>query len=188
MVDYVYDVNRMIDLAGGDLASKRQAKNRFMVNATTTTASRNTSPAITCPAAWRYSMNGKCTRTPIIWKSRMPRRSSGIRNRSRPACVWSRRRSLGCGASSSGVRDPAADPQTDWSLRGFTFGEQLGRNQSSITIEKTDLSTKGLAQFIFSEFCRLHWSARPFVNVGDDWALEPFRPRGRPIKKPIKGT
>jgi len=28
--DYVYDVRRMIDLAGGDLASKRQAKNRFM--------------------------------------------------------------------------------------------------------------------------------------------------------------
>ncbi len=30
--DYVYDVNRMIDLAGGDLSSKRQAKNRFMRN------------------------------------------------------------------------------------------------------------------------------------------------------------
>jgi len=28
--DYLYDVTRMIDLAGGDLASKRQAKNRFM--------------------------------------------------------------------------------------------------------------------------------------------------------------
>src|SRR5690349_11723610 len=30
--DYVYDVRRMIDLAGGDLASKRQAKNRFLRN------------------------------------------------------------------------------------------------------------------------------------------------------------
>src|SRR5687767_1704073 len=30
--DYVYDVGRMIDLAGGDLASKRQAKNRFLRN------------------------------------------------------------------------------------------------------------------------------------------------------------
>ena len=30
--DYVYDVNRMIDLAGGDLSSKRQAKNRFLRN------------------------------------------------------------------------------------------------------------------------------------------------------------
>src|SRR6185312_2484598 len=30
--DYIYDVNRMIDLSGGDLASKRQSKNRFMRN------------------------------------------------------------------------------------------------------------------------------------------------------------
>src|SRR6476661_1819406 len=30
--DYLYDVTRMIDLAGGDLASKRQAKNRFARN------------------------------------------------------------------------------------------------------------------------------------------------------------
>ena len=28
--DYIYDIDRMIDLAGGDLASKRQAKNRFL--------------------------------------------------------------------------------------------------------------------------------------------------------------
>src|SRR5207237_7292140 len=29
-----------------------------------------------------------------------------------------------------------------------------------------------LAQYIFSEFCRLDWADRPFVNVGDDWGLE----------------
>jgi ribosomal protein S18 acetylase RimI-like enzyme len=65
------------------------------------------------------------------------------------------------------------NPNSDstWRLRGFTFGEQLGRNQSSITIEKTDLETKGLAQFIFSEFCSRHWGHLPFVNVGDDWGL-----------------
>jgi hypothetical protein len=48
----------------------------------------------------------------------------------------------------------------------------LGPQQSSITIEKTRLDTKGLAQFIFSEFCRSDWSDRPLVNVGDDWGLE----------------
>ena len=30
--DYLYDVNCMINLTGGDLASKRQSKNRFMRN------------------------------------------------------------------------------------------------------------------------------------------------------------
>jgi [ribosomal protein S18]-alanine N-acetyltransferase len=58
------------------------------------------------------------------------------------------------------------------SLRAFTFGEHLGVGQSSITIEKTDLQVKGLAQFIFSEFCRVYWADRPLVNVGDDWGLQ----------------
>src|SRR5690606_25867921 len=41
-----------------------------------------------------------------------------------------------------------------------------------IVVEKTDLETKGLAQFIFSEFCRLHWAHRPQVNAGDDWGVQ----------------
>jgi len=71
--------------------------------------------------------------------------------------------------SASDLESEIPDP---WQVRGFTFGEPLGRDQSSITVEKTDLGTKGLAQFIFSEFCRVEWSDRPLVNVGDDWGLE----------------
>src|SRR5690606_24634811 len=56
-------------------------------------------------------------------------------------------------------------------LKAFTFGEALGGSQSSITVEKTDLECKGLAQFIFSEFCRTQWADRPLCNVGDDWGL-----------------
>ena len=70
-------------------------------------------------------------------------------------------------------------------VQGFTFGEHAGADQSSITIEKTDLAIKGLAQFIFSEFCRLHWADRPFVNVGDDWGLESLawtKQSYRPVK------
>lgn len=56
---------------------------------------------------------------------------------------------------------------------GFTFGERLaGGGQGAIAVEKTDLRTKGLAQFIFSEFCRRNWSDCPLVNVGDAWGLE----------------
>ena len=68
---------------------------------------------------------------------------------------------------------PAAPVDADgFAPKAFTFGEPLGASQSSITIEKTDLSVKGLAQFIYSEFCRTCWSGRPLVNVGDDWGLE----------------
>jgi hypothetical protein len=76
-------------------------------------------------------------------------------------------------------------PSSGWLLRAFTFGEALGDHQSSITIEKTDLSIKGLAQFIFSEFCRTYWSKLPLVNVGDDWGLETLawtKQSYRPVK------
>ena len=45
--------------------------------------------------------------------------------------------------------------------------------------------TKGLAQFIFSEFCRVNWFDRPLVNVGDDWGLETLawtKQSYRPVK------
>src|SRR5262249_3666845 len=46
---------------------------------------------------------------------------------------------------------PGGGDSAPSSVRGFTFGEFLGHDQSSIVIEKTDLTVKGLAQFIFSE-------------------------------------
>jgi len=70
-------------------------------------------------------------------------------------------------------------------IKGFTFGEALGSDQSSIVVEKTDLECKGLAQFIFSEFCRTAWADRPLVNAGDDWGLETLawtKSSYRPVK------
>jgi ribosomal protein S18 acetylase RimI-like enzyme len=52
-------------------------------------------------------------------------------------------------------------------------------------IEKTDLGVRGLAQFVFSEFCRTDWSDRPLVNAGDDWGLETLvwtKQSYRPVK------
>src|SRR6185312_11443044 len=84
------------------------------------------------------------------------------------------------------VEEPSrGDIVAKWSLRAFTFGETLGRQQSSITIEKTDLEVRGLAQFIFSEFCQKCWSHLPLVNVGDDWGLESLawtKQSYRPVK------
>jgi ribosomal-protein-alanine acetyltransferase len=77
------------------------------------------------------------------------------------------------------------DEQGRESIKGFTFGEALGADQSSIVVEKTDLECKGLAQFIFSEFCRTTWADRPLVNAGDDWGLETLawtKSSYRPVK------
>jgi ribosomal-protein-alanine acetyltransferase len=167
--DYVYDVGRMIDLAGGDLASKRQAKNRFC---------RNYEHRAEAYEPARHK--AECTRLLDLWKQQQDVHhaaapDAGIaalkRYKESLATVLclDTAEELGLRGMVVYVKPPDAP---DWSLRGFTFGEHLGPDQSSITIEKTDLGVKGLAQYIFSEFCRQSWADRPFVNVGDDWGLE----------------
>ena len=173
--DYVYDVGRMIDLAGGDLASKRQAKNRFI---------RNYSHRVEeySPAAHRDA----CLALLDRWKvhqdeshMREPDASALKRSKESTATALSLETAAQLGMKGLVVF-------VDEQIRGFTFGEYLGRDQSSITIEKTDLETKGLAQFIFSEFCRTCWADRPLVNVGDDWGLETLawtKQSYRPVKR-----
>jgi hypothetical protein len=163
--DYLYDVNRMIDLAGGDLSSKRQAKNRFL---------RNYEHRVEIYNPAKHAAD--CRRLLDSWKERQDERhideadSSAVKRRKETVAT---NLALSCAAELGLLGIVVYVRQgEEWSLRGFTFGETLGANQSSIIIEKTDLSIKGLAQFIFSEFCRRCWSDRPLVNVGDDWGME----------------
>jgi len=169
--DYVYDVQRMIDLAGGDLASKRQAKSRFMRNYRYRVEAYNA-------AAHRDG----CQALLDMWKSRQDiqpeaQTNLGALKRAKESTATSLCLDVagqlnlpGMVVYAQPVETLSGSPAPE-SIRGFTFGELLGANQSSITIEKTDLDAKGLAQFIFSEFCRQYWADRPLVNVGDDWGL-----------------
>jgi uncharacterized protein len=170
--DYVYDVRAMIDLPGGDLASKRQAKNRFMRNyayrVEPYVAADHMPGCLALLDEWKVHQDANHLEEPNAASIKRDKESIATR-----LCLESSKM-LGMQGMVVWVHDPAT-PNADWSIRGFTFGEFLGGAQSSITIEKTDLGTKGLAQFIFSEFCRMNWADRPFVNVGDDWALETLR-------------
>jgi [ribosomal protein S18]-alanine N-acetyltransferase len=164
--DYVYDVARMIDLAGGELASKRQAKTRFV---------RNYAHRVEAYDADRHLAG--CLALLESWKTHQdahhpaePSTSAIKRQKESLATELALRHADELGLSGMVVYVTNADGAE--SIRGFTFGEPLGRDQSSIVIEKTDLAYKGLAQFIFSEFCHRFWVDRPLVNAGDDWGLE----------------
>ena len=56
-------------------------------------------------------------------------------------------------------------------LKGFTFGFKLNKDTFCILYEVAELSAKGLAQFIFSEFCR-GLKGYKYINVMDDSGLE----------------
>ncbi len=163
--DYIYDTARMIDLPGGDLASKRQAKNRFM---------RNYSYRVEPYDSARH-LDG-CARLLGQWKSHQDAAhladvdaTAVKRQKESLACDLALREAELLGLNGMVVYTGQGDDEV---LSGFTLGERLGQDQSSILIEKTDLQVKGLAQFIFSEFCRTCWSDLPQCNVGDDWGIE----------------
>jgi ribosomal protein S18 acetylase RimI-like enzyme len=178
--DYVYDVGRMIELAGGDLASKRQAKGRFLRNYAHRVepydAARHLEDCRGLLEQWRNHQDGQHALGPDADTGALKRHKESLAT---DLCLQTASE-LGLegmvvyvqSADASSRHSAPSSQHSGFSLQGFTFGEKLGRDQASITIEKTDLGTKGLAQFIFSEFCRRSWADRPFVNVGDDWGIE----------------
>jgi ribosomal protein S18 acetylase RimI-like enzyme len=188
--DYVYDTARMIDLPGGELASKRQAKNRFLRRyqhrVETYDAARHLDGCLQLLAGWRSHQDTQHQQDAGINAIKRHKEAVATELALRDASqlnlhgmvVYVRDAGQGEGAtggSATVARQGAGAHRVDgdgFSLRGFTFGETLGSDQSSIVIEKTDLTITGLAQFIFSEFCRTAWADRPLTNVGDDWGLE----------------
>ena len=62
-------------------------------------------------------------------------------------------------------------------LKGFTVGEKINQDTASVIIEKTDFEVMGCAQFIFREFSKMlkeHYNAN-YINVGDDMGFENLR-------------
>ena len=56
-------------------------------------------------------------------------------------------------------------------IKGFTFGFNLNQDIFCILYEITDLSIKGLSQFIFWKFCS-ELDGRKYINIMDDSGLE----------------
>ena len=58
----------------------------------------------------------------------------------------------------------------DKKIKAFTFGYELNKDTFCILYEVADLSVKGIAQFVFAEFCRELKKYR-YINVMDDSGL-----------------
>ena len=139
--DYVYDVGKMIDLAGGDLASKRQAKNRFMpqLRAPRRALLRGRTPATRaagCSTQWKTHQDD-----PRRDRQRAPAQAKRLKEVDRrrtcasesPAEIW----------GSKGMVVYVEGRRTGWdSSAASRSASRSGRDQSSITIEKTDLTSR----------------------------------------------
>jgi hypothetical protein len=62
-------------------------------------------------------------------------------------------------------------------LKGFTVGERISKDTATVIIEKTDFEVLGCAQFIFREFSKMlkeRYEVK-YINVGDDMGFENLR-------------
>lgn len=156
--DYVYKTADMISLAGGKLASKRQAKNRFLRrypnNRTEQYSEKHFEDCVELLKLWEDQTTGEI-KTSIDIK-RCKEIQATIE-------TISHFKELNLTGMVLYVGDE---------LIGFTFGELIGINTCSILIEKTNRKYEGSANYIFSEFCKQYWSNTEWCNVGDDWGVE----------------
>lgn len=169
--DYVYPVERMIDLAGGDLASKRQARNRFARRYQVRVEAFGPSHIPACTAllaTWQQQVESRvasCESRVDISNSRFAIRDSQFKRAKEIAATADAM----VHAAQMGLEGLVL--YADDELAGFTLGERLDNDSCSILIEKTDRRFVGSAQYIFSEFCRRNWARLKWCNVGDDWEI-----------------
>ena len=176
--DYVYETSRMIDLEGRDLASKRQAKNRFM----------RRFPNFSLVDYDKDSHYDSCLTLLSLWNNQ------GIEEMKYENSIEIKRNkelesTIECLKYSKELNLKGMVLFDASTLVGFTFGEQLSNDTCSILAEKVNREYVGGANFIFAEFCKQHWSHTKYTNVGDDWdvpSLAWTKESYRPIKREQK--
>lgn len=60
----------------------------------------------------------------------------------------------------------------DGELRAYTFGYELNSEMFCVLFEISDLNIKGLAQFVYREFCKELMASYRWINAMDDSGLE----------------
>jgi len=182
--DYIYPIANMIDLAGKSLKSKRHAKTGFMRDFPDHRVEilQQHHVPLCLELLNRWRSHGDTVHEGQVTLDTEQKSTADLRRRDQIACTTAveQYEALGLRGMVLFVGDK---------LVGYTLGESLSPSQASILFEKTDPDYHGAPQFIFSEFCRLCWSDKPEINVGDDWGIPTLRftkQSYRPSRTPLK--
>lgn len=166
--DYVYPRQAMVELAGGDLKGKRKMRNRF----------EREQPNITTAPITDADLE-ECRALLRLWRASADQRHEGEANERLIGTDVLRKRdelfTLRMLEHMHALRLDSLLVRSSGRLVAFTIGERLTPDQAVIYVEKTDPSTDGAPQYIFSRFCELAYSDLSEINVGDDWGIESLR-------------
>ncbi len=168
--DFIYPRMNMVELAGKALKSKRHGKTRFMReypdHRTELLTATHVDACLTLLDRWEQHADD--AHPDQITEDESHTATAILRRREEMACrtALHHHETLGLTGMVLYVGE---------TLVGFTLGEAVSPNQASVLIEKTDPRCHGAPQFIYSEFCRVHWDGHPEINAGDDWGIPTLR-------------
>lgn len=157
--EYLYETTALSELRGNRFKSKRNAYNTFIERYPL--AELNPYRTADCEAcfalyeAWHTERAAKCEDAVYC----------AMLEDSRSAHRIAIRHSKALGLLGRVVR-------IDGEIRGYTFGYPLSADTFCVIFEITDLGIKGLAQFIYREFCKELSTTYKWVNAMDDSGLE----------------
>lgn len=155
--EYVYLNKNLINLFGDDFKTKRSGYNYFVKNYWFEYCKFNPQLKNQCLKLykkWMLSRKGK-------YKDAIYQAMLDDNLKVHSAC-FDYYRELGLSG---------AVVKIDKEIKAYTFGFKLNQDTFCILLEVCDLSFKGLAQFIFREFCREN-SGFKYINVMDDSGLD----------------
>lgn len=156
--EYLYSTNLLVQLKGTRFKSKRAAYNAFI---------RNQPEAILAP--YQPEDYSDCLELYELWRQDRRKTShdalyQGMLEDSKHAHRVGLLNAEELGLEGIVVR-------IEGELKGYSFGYPLNSRVYCIIFEITDLRLKGIAQFLFREFCRKK-AIYPFINAMDDSGLE----------------
>jgi ribosomal protein S18 acetylase RimI-like enzyme len=166
--DYVYPREALVELAGGDLKSKRKLRSRFLREHPNVQTGSITASDIP-----------ECLDLLNKWQRVGDTRHEGETNDGLIGTdVLRRRDALATIRALETVEALGLDSmvlRSEGRIVGFTIGERLSSSMAVVYIEKTDPEVSGAAQFIYSEFCRINFLDVREINAGDDWGIPSLR-------------
>ena len=157
--EYLYETDSLGKLSGNRFKSKRNAYNTFMdCYPSAEFCHYNTTDSDACLAlyeAWHTARGAKCDEA--VYCAML----EDSRSAHRIAIVHAEALEL-----------VGRVVRIDGKIRGYTFGYQLDKDTFCVLFEITDLEIKGLAQFIYREFCKELMDIYKWINAMDDSGLE----------------
>ena len=157
--EYLYETATLSELSGNRFKSKRNAYNAFIERYPSATfSSYRTADSRACLAlydAWYTARTAKCEDE--IYRAMLEDSQSAHR--------------IGVlHADALGLIGRVV--RIDGEIRGYIFGYPLNVETFCVLFEITDLGIKGLAQFIYREFCKELMGSYKWINAMDDSGLE----------------